>query len=428
LKKLLTSIIILLLTVSPVFAWYDADYELVSDITIDNTANPLELTDFEVVVNVTKEPEMNSDFSDLTFVDDDDSTVLSHWFHENHHVNDSYVTVYVKVPTIPASSEKTIYMYFNNSNDTTLDSNGDNVFEFFDDFNDYGSDHYGVPNYIHYNLTKWDRWHSRPYVRSGISNDYLYLQTVRTDNSNTGLYSDTNYYNTDSHPLVNKTVVTRMRSVQFPLGCVGDDNDPTGYFPGCKAYYFGYSNSHSSYGYEGLHLDDGLVFDGGWFHAINDSAWFHSTAGTQLDLPVADNVWHDIQTNYIGPTNGGTWELYWDGTLNDTQSRAHTQTGMELGVMMSAGGDTNGGAIQVHYDYVYVQDYADPAPSVVLGASHGPPPPMPVTETLTDVGAGVGNMMLGFAAPMMILILLLALGAAIGYLFAGVSKSIGSEV
>jgi hypothetical protein len=61
-------------------------------------------------------------------------------------------------------------------------------------------------------------------------------------------------------------------------------------------------------------------------------------------------------------------------------------------------------------------------------ANPPPPPPQPVTETLSDVGQGVGNMLLGFAAPMAVLLILLALGSALGYLFASLSKSVGGNV
>ena len=44
-------------------------------------------------------------------------------------------TTWVKVPSIPASSTKNIYMYYGNSS-ATLASNGFNTFDFFDDFND----------------------------------------------------------------------------------------------------------------------------------------------------------------------------------------------------------------------------------------------------------------------------------------------------
>jgi hypothetical protein len=49
--------------------------------------------------------------------------------------NSKNTRVWVKVPSIPASTTKTIYVYYGNPN-TTSQSNGDTTFEFFDDFVD----------------------------------------------------------------------------------------------------------------------------------------------------------------------------------------------------------------------------------------------------------------------------------------------------
>jgi len=61
---------------------------------------------------------------------DDNSRVLSYWI-ESKTDGDS-ANVWVKVPRIP-SGTKEIYLYYGNPN-ASSESNGDNVFEFFDDF------------------------------------------------------------------------------------------------------------------------------------------------------------------------------------------------------------------------------------------------------------------------------------------------------
>jgi len=73
---------------------------------------------------------MQSDFDDIRFVDDK-GNILPYWI-ENK-VDSNYAEVWVKVPEIPANSNKTIWLYYGNPSVTSA-SNGDKVFEFFDDF------------------------------------------------------------------------------------------------------------------------------------------------------------------------------------------------------------------------------------------------------------------------------------------------------
>jgi hypothetical protein len=68
------------------------------------------------------------DYGDIRFADSDGSTQLNYW----QEVDGKF---WVKVPSIPASSTKTVYVYYGNPN-TTSQSNGDTTFEFFDDFVD----------------------------------------------------------------------------------------------------------------------------------------------------------------------------------------------------------------------------------------------------------------------------------------------------
>jgi hypothetical protein len=105
-------------------------------ITIDNTQNSNTLTDYQVLVTVdTASPisagKMRSDGGDIRFTDSDGTTLLNYWIQEG--INTSSTKIWVKVPSIPASSKKVIYLYYGNPSATSL-SNGDNTFDFFDDF------------------------------------------------------------------------------------------------------------------------------------------------------------------------------------------------------------------------------------------------------------------------------------------------------
>jgi len=112
-------------------SWLDG-WDLRKEITITEISGNA-LTDYQVKIEVGYEPQMKSDFSDLRFTDSDGITLLNYWIEE--YTEESSATVWVKVPEIPASGVKKIYMYYGNSGAASL-SDGDAVFEFFDDFED----------------------------------------------------------------------------------------------------------------------------------------------------------------------------------------------------------------------------------------------------------------------------------------------------
>ncbi len=105
-------------------------------ITIDNTSNSSNLTDYQVLLTfdtqtLISQGKMRSDCGDIRFTDSNGTTLLNYWIESG--CNTTQTKVWIKVPSIPASSNKTIYVYYGNSNATSA-SNGDATFIFFDDF------------------------------------------------------------------------------------------------------------------------------------------------------------------------------------------------------------------------------------------------------------------------------------------------------
>jgi len=69
-------------------------------------------TDYQLLLNVTYEPEMNSDFSDVRFCNNTDQ--LSAWLESK--VNESYALIWIKFPHTPDNGETEDYwMYYGNS-------------------------------------------------------------------------------------------------------------------------------------------------------------------------------------------------------------------------------------------------------------------------------------------------------------------------
>jgi len=110
--------------------WHDPSWTKRKPITITNT-NPNSLIDYQVKINVVYDSSMKTYFSDLRFTDSDGATLISYWI-QSYTASVSAI-VWVKVPSVPASGAKTIWMYYGNP--AAADgSNGPATFEFFDDF------------------------------------------------------------------------------------------------------------------------------------------------------------------------------------------------------------------------------------------------------------------------------------------------------
>jgi hypothetical protein len=99
-----------------------------------------DLIDYQVLVNLSENEfpiEANESGADLRFVDAN-GNVLNYWIEEFNHSAKS-ARIWIKVPELPANETKTLKMYWGNPNAPPM-SNGDAVFEFFDDFEETSLD------------------------------------------------------------------------------------------------------------------------------------------------------------------------------------------------------------------------------------------------------------------------------------------------
>jgi len=108
------------------------------EITIDNTNNANDLTDYQILLEITNDPQFFEDCSYdqkyLEFYDEDKTTLLNHYVELWDTVNYN-AKIWIKVPSIQANSTKKIYLRINKGRTEDL-SNGDATFDFFDDFED----------------------------------------------------------------------------------------------------------------------------------------------------------------------------------------------------------------------------------------------------------------------------------------------------
>lgn len=123
------------------WAWWDAGWEFRREITITENSGS-SLTDYSTLIKVPYDAHMQTDFDDLRFSNSGGTAELGYWI-ENK-TNSDHAYIWVKVPSVSASSTASIYLYYGNSGA----SNGENIqeaFIFADDFDDASI-----------NTTKWD--------------------------------------------------------------------------------------------------------------------------------------------------------------------------------------------------------------------------------------------------------------------------------
>lgn len=111
--------------------WYSPDWEYRKVITVDNTLNESELTDYQILVTLNADNfdylKANGDGSDLRFTASDEVTEISYWIKEWNVAGDS--EIWVKVPSIPALSAATVYLYYGNETATISFSSFDNTMQ-----------------------------------------------------------------------------------------------------------------------------------------------------------------------------------------------------------------------------------------------------------------------------------------------------------
>ena len=178
------------------------------------------LNDYQLKIGVPYDLDMQSDFDDLRFYDSDKVTELAYW-RESYTVNTS-ATFWVKVPTIPADGT-TIYMTYGDDGLTSV-SNGDNTFDFFDDFDG-----------ANINSNKWSI-NSVNTITSTVSGGKLRItdctNTWIQDNTDTGSQHQAKWNPTDSFILeweqkVSDTHLSQMGEVG--MGLIGSDNKVSAY-------------------------------------------------------------------------------------------------------------------------------------------------------------------------------------------------------
>lgn len=117
---------------APDSEWYSSSWNYRKRVRFDNTTAESAATT-AVKMTVTYDSDMQSDFDDLRFTDDDGTSLLSHWV--ERYTPSTNAVVWVEVPTLAANDITTVFMYYGSSTAASVSSAGD-TFAAVDDFED----------------------------------------------------------------------------------------------------------------------------------------------------------------------------------------------------------------------------------------------------------------------------------------------------
>jgi hypothetical protein len=319
-------------------------------ITIDNTSNANTLTDYQVLVtldtaSLISAGKMRSDCGDIRFTDSDGQTLLNYWLESG--CNTASTKIWVKVPLIPASATKTIYVYYGNPS-ATSQSNGIATFDWFDDFD---------PDKVSWTVLAGTWSNTAGYQgnsKKGV-NDGAYVRETLAD----GSLSLADFV---LEANVRSTVDGSLANIVFRAATNGrDDNDRIW----VRLDQRPVSASH----YGGFHL-------------------FEDVGGTEYvrayyDFDPVVSQWYKIKVQ----VHGNSAEGFLDGVQRwSTTALSRTAAGyIQLQVEDNSGDDA-------WFDNVFIRKYTSPEPTTSVGAEE----PAPLSEQIgLYIQPQTGNVSIG---------------------------------
>lgn len=188
--------------------WHAVGWPYRQRITISN-GNSYDLTDYQVKIildgsNVGQNFDWSRGGADLRFFDEAGNK-LSYWLEKWDEVNKQAV-VWVKVKLIKANSSITIYMYYGNTA-AQSESDGNAVFEFFDDFEGTSLD-----------TSKWEAFASGG--NYSVANSYVTLSPVPNQTNAVALRSNVQFVN----DIIVEAKVNPTSNTYYDMGLILNKN------------------------------------------------------------------------------------------------------------------------------------------------------------------------------------------------------------
>ena len=172
------------------------DWDYMREVTIDNTQNSNTLSDFQVQItldtaSLISNGKMKSDCGDIRVYDPNTDSLLPYWV-ETGTENTSSTRIWVKVPSIPGGGKKTIYLFYGNPG-ATSQSNGDDVFEVYEDAESYpegqeNPDDWSISETYGFNAGYWVKATSTSYGGVDYGSRTVEVGGSRSDGSYEDVY------------------------------------------------------------------------------------------------------------------------------------------------------------------------------------------------------------------------------------------------
>ncbi len=124
---------------APNSEWYDLNWDYRQRIRVTN-ADAVAYSTTSIKVTIPYDASMKTDFSDLRFTLSDGVTPISYW--RERYVASTEAIFWIKVPSLPANTINSYFVYYGNSAASTTTSSGTSTFSVFDDFEDGGFTEY----------------------------------------------------------------------------------------------------------------------------------------------------------------------------------------------------------------------------------------------------------------------------------------------
>jgi len=318
--------------------WYNPNWQYRRAITINNTVAQT-LTNYTVLVVVNtatliSQGKLQNTCADLRFTDSDGTTLLSYWIESG--CNTANTRVWVRVPSIPASSTKTIYMYYGNPTAPPA-SNGYETFPFFDDF-----------------TTLRGGWAFIPQQNAlwGVSNGWMYLKRDGAGNGGTI------YWQYPINLSISGNVGVRVISYAYV-----EAN------PGNAVYeiFISFPTLTDLQNYANMIFRTGNSL---W----NDQRWALCTGvgKTVTNTYVSSNTYYHVML----AVTGSSQKLYINNTL--LASRTDTLSTTQIYFRLIWGG-ADAYYYAYYFDYVVYTYYVEPEPTVTVSSTEEVVPPNPPT-------------------------------------------------
>jgi hypothetical protein len=298
-------------------------------ITISNSGSSA-LTDYQVLVTLDTSSlistgKMRSNCGDIRFTDSDGSTLLNYWLESG--CNSANTKIWVKVPSIPASSTKTIYVYYGNPSAASA-SNATNTMLWYDDFDDKTVGQ--VPSGW---TTSGGTW--------AVSTDTSVSGTKSLKQSTVTVYGPNPHIYVSSVSIDNVSVEAKIRlNGQRQMGVLARR-----------------TSSNTFYFWE-IELDDQRI-------TLRRFVSGSSTILATFSYSVSANQWYKLRLDVVGNSLKGYLDDIIRASVTDTGITAPGNVGVHDNIEV----DTN-----PHYvDDFIVRKLASPEPTTSVGAEEVPP-------------------------------------------------------